>query len=497
VLATALAGACLPFLTVDDATFDRYQLPKELAVLLCAALLAGPLIRRMRFDLLDATAFAAVGLTLVSTLFARTPGIAERSLALTCATAVLFLSARRLSPEEQQLPWAACIAAVAAVAALALGESFGLVTGLSSQGRAPGSSLGQRNDVAHLCLLASPAAWAFAAISHGKRRVFALGAAVLFAAAIVQTRSRAAWVVAPAVLFLWLALEFRRARSWNVLAWVGIAAMLAVGASVATPARLDWRSRTPLADTLDRLTDTSKGSGKGRVVQAQASLPLLSEHPLFGFGPGHWMVEYPRARPPSDPTFFPDRMLPTGRFPNADALAFLVERGLLFSLVLLFALALAARAVWTSGKENALAPAAAATLLGAVGLSGLDAVLHLAPAATLVAITTGLAFPGEEDEAPSRALPAIALTLLLVVGAVRAGNRLEGLRLKSQERSGLEGLEAAIAWNPSDYEARLRLSEALVLDQQCERARPHLVWLGEALPHHPFAQRLRSACGVR
>lgn len=500
LLATAIAGACLPLLTLDDPGFDRYQLPKELALLACAALLASPLLRRLRLDLLDGAAIAAVGLTLVSTLLARTPGLAERSLSLTLAAAVVFLFARRLPGEAQPLPWAACVAAPAAVAALALGESFGLVAGLSSSGRAPGSSLGQRNEVAHLLLLASPAAWALASASAGRRRVFALFAAALFAAAIVQTRSRAAWVVAPAVLLVWLALEWRRSRSARGPLAVSLAAALAVLASVLSPSALDWRARHPLEDTLARLTDTSRGSGRGRVVQAKASLPLVLERPLFGFGPGQWMVEYPRARPQHDPTFFPDRMLPTGRFPNADALAFLVERGLLFCLALLASLALVLRAVWTSGKERPLAPAAAATLAGAVGLGLLDAVLHLAPAAALVALVIGLALPGpanEDESGGGRRAAGVALAMLLAVLAVRAGNRLGALWLESRERAGFEGLEAALTWNPYDYEARLKLSEALVLAQQCDRARPHLAWLGDALPHHPSAQRLRAACGAR
>jgi hypothetical protein len=190
-------------------------------------------------------------------------------------------------------------------------------------------------------------------------------------------------------------------------------------------------------------------------------------------------------------------MLPTGRLPNADALAFLVERGALFSLLMLASLAIAFRRLWKRGKEDALVPAAAAALVGALGLSLLDAVLHLAPAATLVAIVTGLALPGGEDESAgrTRGLPALALALLLGIAAVRAGNRIEALWLKSKEGGGLEGLEAALAWNPNDYEARLRLAEALVLERDCNRARSHLIWLGDALPHHPSVQRLRSACG--
>ena len=150
-------------------------------------------------------------------------------------------------------------------------------------------------------------------------------------------------------------------------------------------------------------------------------------------------------------------------------------------------------------KEDALAPAAAAALLGAVGLSLLDAVLHLAPAAALVATLTGLALPGSEDETAgrTRGLPALALALVLGIATVRAGNRLEAVWLKSRDGSGQEGLEAAIEWNPADYEARLRLAESLVLERECDRARPHLMWLGDALPHHPSVQRLRSACALR
>jgi O-antigen ligase len=500
-----VAGACLFFLTVDDTGFDRYQLPKELLLATCAALLAIPLVQRMKPDALDALAGAAVVLTAISTALAATPGIAERSLTLSAAAAVLFLSARRMGEagwgtlrqaqgeRGNSLVWATCVAAPAAVAALALGESFGLVTGFSPGGRAPGSSLGQRNEVAHLCLLASPAAWALAVTNTGKQRAVALTSAVLFAAAIVQTRSRAAWLLGPIVLLAWLALEARRSRSFRPLVAVGGAALLAVALSALVPSALQWRSRTPYADTLARLTDTSKGSGHGRVVQAEASLSLVGEHPVFGIGPGHWMVEYPRIRPHRDPTFDPERMLPTGRFPNADALAFLVERGLPFVLV---TLALLGLALWRlSRSTHPLAPAAAAMLLGAAGLSLLDAVLLLAPAAALVAAVSGLALSAEgRDPTPTSRALSVALALLLGVAAVRAGNRLEGLWLESRPDAGLDGLEHALQWNPADVEARQRLAEALVLEQQCERAAPHLQWLEHALPHHPSTQRLARAC---
>lgn len=498
LVAAAVTGACLFFLTVEDASFDRYQLPKELALLACAALLAFPLAQRARPDRLDALAAFAVGWTLLASLFAGTFGLAERSLALSASAAVLFLGARRLEPEERLLPWAACVAAPAAVAALALGESFGLVTGLSSSGRAPGSALGQRNEVAHLAVLASPAAWALAATTRGRQRAFALGAAVLFAAAIVQTRSRAAWVVGPPALLVWLLLEWRRARSVRPVAAVGAAALLAAAASALAPSALHWRSRTPLQDTLARLVDTTRGSGHGRVVQAQASLALFREHPALGLGPGHWMVEYPRVRPHRDPTFDPERMLPTGRFPNADALAFLVERGAPFFLAVLALFALALHALWRRAAQGGdpLAPAAAAALVAAAGLSFLDAVLHLAPAAALLAAVAGLALPGAPRASPSPRAAGVAavLVLLLGAGAVRAGNRLAGLWVESRSDAGLEGLERALQWAPADVEARTRLAEALVLDRDCARARPHLEWLAGALPHHPSVKRLRAGC---
>jgi hypothetical protein len=139
-----------------------------------------------------------------------------------------------------------------------------------------------------------------------------------------------------------------------------------------------------------------------------------------------------------------------------------------------------------------------AAMVGAVGLSALDAVLHLAAGAALLAVVVGLALPREPGApSPSRHWPAVALALLLAVGAVRAGNRLGALWLKSRPDAGLAGLEEALRWNPHDVEARLRLSEALVLERDCTRAAEHLQWLRGALPHHPSAQRLIQACARR
>ena len=489
----AAVGAPLAFLALPDASFDRYELPKEALLAACATAALVPLLWRLRPDGLDLWALLFAGASLASTLLSNAPPLARRHLALTTVATALFLAARAQAGPTRRALHAVLLGAAAVAALVALGEAWGLVTGLSSRGRAPGSLLGQRNLVAHLCLLASPLAWAAASSPRRAARTLGLAAAAALAAAVVLTRSRAAWLVAPLPLGVWAALQPGGLRR----PWPLLAVAVGVALAVAAPTRLVWKSDRPLADTLRTLVDAERGSGHGRLVQARASLGLLADAPLLGAGPGHWQAAYPSVRPPQDPTFDPDRPLPTGRLPNSDWLALAVERGLLGSAAALAFAAALARALWRR-RDDPLARAALAMTLAAAALGLFDAVVHLAAPAGLLAVALGAALPRAEGQPPGppwpRAAP-VVLWLLCVAATAQGVSHLAGLWARTRPDAGLRGLEQTVRLDPGDLRTRFELAEALLLEGRCADAAPHVAFLRHALPHHPSARRMAQACG--
>jgi O-antigen ligase len=461
----------------DDPGFDRYHLPKELWLTGCALAVAlGATVER---DGVTRAAVGLAGLWALATFGATTPLLAVRGAGLMFVAVTLFLAARTVSEREAAWLRAAVVLGATGVAVVALGEVFGAWAGLSSTGRAPGATLGQRNMVAHLLLLASPAAWTLAArASRPGPRVVALLAAALMAAGVLVTRSRAAWLTGPAVLLVWWWLSERTV--WVVLA---VGAALAV-AAVATP-HIRWSSKRPYAESLAHLVDARSGSGRGRLVQYAATARLVAQHPLLGVGPSNWLVEYPAVSPPGDPTIH-ETGLGTGRLVNSDWLALACEEGVPAVLVAAALVVLTVRRARKVG-EGALA---VSTVVALLGVGAFDAVLQLPAAVASAALILGSCArgTGEPVPRPVRATWVVTLGVLCALACAR----LVGLHQRAL--GGFEHLEQAVAWNPADLEARLELTEALVLDGKCERARPHVVFLRAALPHHSRPREFERAC---
>jgi len=479
VLSFVAAATCLLFVPLaDDVGFDRYHLPKELC-LTAGAAIAATVAWRRRFalDAVNGALFSLLLLAVAASLLATTPLLAVRSLSLTLVAGALFVLARTCDDAEARQVRLAVVAAGVAVAAVALLETFGAVTGLSGTGRAPGSTLGQRNSVAHLALVVSPIAWTLAAKASSRRErlMLLLGAAVL-AGAIGVTRSRAAWVAAPVVALVWALC----ARRWVPLA---VAAIAAVTVSLIQP-QLFWTSDQPYRDTAARLIDVSGGSGLGRLTQYRATLGLIAAHPLLGAGPGNWAVEYPTVAPPDDPTFDAGKWLPTGRMINSDWLALASEYGL---LALMTAAALAA----SISRRRGAVP----TLIALSGLGALDGVLQLPAQVACAALLLGVATRTRSARMVPRWVGA-ALIALLLIASVLAAMRVAGFLARLQ--GGFAGPETALRWNPADVQTRSVLAEAYMLeDGHCDRARPHVKVLSRQLPHHPVVSSIAAACRTR
>lgn len=477
-------AACvgLLFLPVSERGFDRFHLVKELWLAGCALVaLALTWKRKVPFDGITLALVGLLAAAALSASLATSPALALRGVALIACAAVLLTVTRTCTDDEAAAVRGAVVIAAAGIAAVALLEAFGVVSGLSGPGRAPGSTIGQRNSAAHTLLIVSPAAWTMAARAPTRgERVLGAIAAALLVAGIVVTRSRAAWLVLPAALLVWLLLTEGRRRV--VVPVVALAAAVAL----ALPTALKWTAPEPYLDTAARLFDASTGSGQGRLVQYRATLELVAAHPVLGVGPGNWMVLYPTVSPPGDPTFRSGLWLHTGRLANSDWLALLSEGGVVAALGVAAFLGFTLRAL----KRHA---EGVAVLAATVGVGALDPVVQLPAAAAYAATLLGLSL----REPDARALPSPLKALLgaVLAGAVvLAGQRVLALQTRTWPTPTYSAAEASLKWNPDDLQARFQLAESYVRAGACERARPHVETLRRLLPNHQQPRQMEAAC---
>jgi len=344
---------------------DRFEVshgPKVIVLLaLAAALMWKGRVPLGQWRASEWLVIAVFALAAVSGLLANSPALALAPLALGAGAVALMLGVSAQPDRDHWILWTSIAAVI--VAAVGLLEMAGVVE-LAPHGRAPSSTMGQRNALAHFLLLASPVIWSRALAS--RRWLIAIA---LIAAVIVGTRSRAAWVVGPPLLVLFSVLTRRAA----VLKPIGFAA-IGAGVGVLAPIVLRWRQANPYGDTLSRLVEWRSGSGWSRIVEWTASIALWKADPLLGIGPGNWFLSYGLQHGGS-------------RFPHSDHVALLVERGLVGAL-LWVALALA-----VGGRSRD--PVVLCTIVAAAALGALDSVMQL-PAPLL--LVTMVAFAGSRDE---------------------------------------------------------------------------------------------------
>lgn len=506
-LATALGAVRAPLFDLD-----RFSVPKELALhltALCGALLVLAGRRRVEVGVIEAGLLVLAAWTVLSALGATNHWLALRAVGVAVSGVVVFLAARTVtagSTGARIALVAGLLAAVAAAAGTGVAQAHGWGSPLFAATRAPGGLLGNRNFLAHLAVIGLPlAAWLVAVARPGPAFATAALAAPL-AAAVVLSRSRAAWVAVAALAVagpgIALLARFRGAPSftrWR--AWALIAG-LAVGTAAAlwVPNQLDWASETPYRDSLRRMLDYQEGSGRGRLIQYRNSLLLLAHDPILGTGPGNWLVKYPLVTTPGDPSYNAVDPMPTNPWPSSDWVALLVERGpagLALGLGLFLAIAtVCVRRALGSESEARLRGTAALGLLLAVGAAGLfDAVLLL-PAPTLIAMAgLGALLP---DTRPlvtrlplgpgARPVTATALVLMLAAAA-RSGAQLASI-LEAGTGMPRARLEAALRYDPASY----RLRVLLAMRAPCPQARAHAERAAALLPFHPAPHQLAARC---
>lgn len=509
ILAVVLLS--VPYRTFD---LDRFFVPKELVLHLMAAaasLLALGALRRARFTRVDLLLFGFVVASAISALLAVNGWAAWRSLSITTSGLLVFWTARALREVGLGRPVVAAVALAAALAsATALMQAYGVATDLFTENRAPGGTLGNRNFVAHLAAATLPV-MLYTALRAWRPLGFMLAASgsALSLAALVLTRSRAAWlgllVVAIVLVAGLLACgPVRRSRRYRVrLIVLAACAAAAVAAAVLLPNALRWRSESPYLETARGVVNYREGSGRGRLVQYRNSMALLAESPLLGVGPGNWQARYAAAAEGGDPSL--DRSQPgltANPWPSSDWIALLSERGIVGGgLGILAGIGLGLVSLRRIGgardeEEGLGAIACVATLAVVATVGAFDAVLLLAWPTFLTAAAFGALWPAEAGRAAPAAPPLrfVVIGMLAagaVLSAVRSGGQLGAMAIYDGD-PGRAGLERAAVLDPGSFRIRVAAARSHPTGSaaRCDHARA----AQRLFPHSATARELSRGC---
>jgi O-antigen ligase len=521
----AVVPAALPFQVFE---LDRFFVPKELVLHGVAAILAILLLVR-RSDTSPDAADALLAVFLVwsvaSAVVATNLWLAQRALAITASSLVLFWSARRLGATGGHRP-AIVAAAFATVLAAATGlaQAYGVGTDYFSENRAPGGTFGNRNFVAHFGAIGLPAlVYVVATARTSIGSIVASAGTATVVALLVLTRSRAAWLAVAASLVVAFVGLLAARRYWRGtpagprLVWLTVVAGAAIVAAVIAPNSLNWRSDSPYLESALGVVDYGSGSGRGRLNQYRNSLQMTAANPILGVGAGNWPVRYVRFAPAGDQSIASDG-LTANPWPSSDWVAHVSERGAVAALALAGALALlffGAFRKWSElpGGDAVLARLTlAATITATVVVSAFDAVLLLAAPAflawTVIGATSGVRAPAAPDpehgpvwRSPTPGARSLWWTSAAVVAMVlvMAGLARSAAQLVAIATVGTGGRTAAwldaTRWDPGSYRIALRAAELQQRRGRCASARFHATRARDLNPDAAAPRQVLRRCG--
>jgi O-antigen ligase len=489
---------------------DRFSVPKELVLEATALLVA--LVLAFRLDAIE-VGVPEMGLLLfaawsvVTTVFATNWWLAVRALGVTIAGFVLFLGARYAAAHGgRRVVTVGLAVAVLLGGVTGLAQTYGWASEYLADTRAPGGTLGNRNFMAHLMVLGLPlAGWLLATARRRIGVILYLALTAFAVAAIVLSRSRAAWVGLGATVVVVVLAGLvtkgtaRRLPRRRILALGGAMAVGAL-AALALPNRLEWKSNTPYRDSLRGVLNYREGSGRGRLIQYQNSMILVRRHPVLGVGPGNWVVAYPTVTTPNDPSFNAVDPMPTNPWPSSDWVALAAERAPIGAVLWVFALAgLAIVALRRTKDPDPIRGAAALAALGlvvATAVQGLfDAVLLLAPPTMVVMAGLGALVPSTrplaEGGSVRRRRIAVGAVAALAVLTSKSAGQLQAIRV-AETGYPTAKLEAAIPYDPGSF----RLNYLLGLRLACPAAEPYARRLARLYPNHPVGRKLAGRCAA-
>ena len=514
VLAVVLAA--LPYKAFD---LDRYFVPKELVLHVCAAaaaLLCLARRHRLSFARVDWLIVGFITLSTAAALFATNWWLAERALAISFSGAALFWVARllRRGGLARPLLWSLALGGALA-AATSLLQAFGTSSEYFSLNRSPGGTFGNRNFMAHLGAITAPTI-AYLALT-SRRSLATFTAALLLgivAAAQVLSRTRAAWLAilacaVPHGVAAWLTRErwITRGMARRLLV-LGTAASVGIIAALILPNELEWKSQSPYLESVRGIVNYQEGSGRGRLVQYTNSLRMTAAHPLLGVGPGNWGVVYPLFAGRNDPSLTSaDDGMTANPWPSSDWVAFLSERGIpAVALLVLTLLGLVAVAAWhvriSRGAESLLgALALGGTVIATLVVGAFDAVLLLAAPALFVWTLLGALAEPASGSAPrthvTRGVRHWVPVMVFVLGLIAAGRSALQIGAMALFTGGtrLADLEQASKLDPGSFRIHMRLAEAYLSRGQCDRARRHAHDARDLYPNAGTPRALLGACG--
>ncbi|HEY4218161.1 MAG TPA: O-antigen ligase family protein [Gemmatimonadaceae bacterium] len=515
--AIAVVLAALPYKAFD---LDRYFVPKELVVHICAvagALLCLGVRKRITLAAVDMLLALFLAASLVSSVVAINHWAAERALAISVSGVLLFWVASTLRRAGLMRPLIVALAiAVVVGAATSLAQAYGVQTEYFSINRAPGGTFGNRNFVAHLAAIGTSVVVLVALTARpGFGSLFGgVGMAVL-SAALVLSRSRGAWLAvialaAPVALFAYTTrsrwMDARTMRRSLVLA---IATVAGAVAAVVIPNRLEWKSDSPYLDSAAGLVNYKEGSGAGRLVQYSNSVRMTLAHPIVGVGPGNWPVVYPKFASRNDPSMSQDDGQTANPWPSSDWVAYLSERGVIgFGLLLLAMLGLVVRAVRDLGNgghrtngdsERVLAAIAlVGTLVATAVVGAFDAVLMVgAPAFFVWTLAGALAPPASGGADAPDSTRSVGMLLVAVAGVImiaRSGAQIASMALYSSSTKTAVVAQAA-QLDPGSYRVRVKLAQNYLARGDCTHARPQAHAAHSLFPSAGEPKREIAECG--
>jgi O-antigen ligase len=515
--AIAVVLAAAPYKAFD---LDRYFVPKELVLHLCALLaaaLCASVWRRFTVTAVDVLLAAFLAASVTSAAFATNRWAAERAVAISISGALLFWAASALRRVGLVRPLLIALAfGVVVGAGTSLAQAYGMRTEYFSLNRAPGGTLGNRNFIAHLCALGTPLVALVAMTARRGIGSFLGGVGMMVvAAALVLSRSRAAWLAililaVPVVLLAYMTRDrWSEPRTMRRLTMLVAATVAGAFAAVALPNSLEWKSDSPYLDSAAGLVNYKEGSGHGRLVQYENSLKLVRSHPLFGVGPGNWPVAYPSVAGRGDPSMSQtDEGTTSNPWPSSDLVADLSERGVVgFGLLVLVTIGVVVRArrdLAVSGprdpERTLTAIALVGTLVATVAVGAVDAVLLTAVPTFFVWTLAGALSPPAESgsELPPGARRAAPILVMALGGiaVARCAAQFAAIAVFSSSSRTASYAQAA-ALDPGSYRIRTRLAQAYIGRGDCTKAKPQSRAARALLPSAAEPKRQLSQCGGR
>lgn len=516
-LAVAALGAAVAAVSHRAFDLDRFFVPKELALHAGALIAAIALVARRgerTWFRADVSLAAWVLLSLWSGMFATSGQHAQRALAITLSGAVVFWAASLLRDYGRSRSVVLLVVAATTLAsASSLAQAYGLTLDVFALNRAPGGTLGNRNFIAHVAAMSLPLLiWLAATAKTSFRALLGSGATLVAAAALVLSRTRAAWLALAVWLILAIPLVWRsRGVIRTALAphrakLLGGALVGGVALALVLPNTLDWRSDSPYLDSVRGVVNYREGSGAGRLKQYQNSLKMVKAHPIVGVGPGNWAAEYPAFAARNDPSLSDATGMAQNPWPSSDWVAAVSERGAIAAAALAaFVLILLTNAwrgwsdsVFSSRERMGALAGGSVVLIGAVE-GAFDAVTLLAFPTVILWAAAGALIPAGRavkvfaaPEGRARAYLSVIVALIWMAFAAKNAFKLDAMRLFSQGT--YDSVRAAAGRDPGSYRIQLRAAEIQAARGYCRLAYHNAMRANALFPHAVAAQRLVAQC---